>query len=230
MTLTTKQELKNNWVVLVVAFLLVLISFGIPNFSLPYIYKPAMDEFGWSNAQVNLISTAKFLVGAVAALSMGIMIDKIGGKFAVLLGTLSGGVAMLLFYYATNLGIYYLAGGMLGLSAASIVAAMKVVVSRLFDINQGLAIGIVLSGTFWRLVTTGALFLPPSVLALSLFPRHCGYFLWPKKGKHKTLLMPVRRVIVKVSPCGDISRKFARKKASGCWPLLSSWYPQLIKL
>ena len=144
---STRQELKDNWVVLLIAFLLVLISFGIPNFSLPYIYQPAMAEFGWSNAQVNLISTAKFLVGAVAALGMGIMIDKIGGKVAVLLGTLSGGVAMLLFYYATNLGIYYLAGGMLGLSAASIVAAMKVVVSRLFDINQGLAIGIVLSGT-----------------------------------------------------------------------------------
>jgi MFS family permease len=54
---------------------------------------------------------------------------------------------MALFLAATNLGIYYLAGAMLGLSAASIVAAMKVVVSRLVTINQGLAIGIVLSGT-----------------------------------------------------------------------------------
>lgn len=147
MALTTMQELKENWVVLFIAFSLVFFSFGIPNFSLPYIYTPAMAEFGWSNAQVNLISTAKFLVGAVAALGMGIMIDKTGGKFSVLLGALSGGFAMAMFYFATNLGIYYLAGAMLGLSAASIVAAMKVIVSRLFDINQGLAVGIVLGGT-----------------------------------------------------------------------------------
>ena len=133
MSMTTMQELKNNWVVLVVAFFLVFFSFGIPNFSLPFIYVPAMEEFGWSNAQVNLISTAKFLVGAVAALGMGIMIDKMGGKLSVLLGALSGGFAMAMFYFATNLGIFYLAGAMLGLSASSIVAAMKVIVSRLFD-------------------------------------------------------------------------------------------------
>ena len=106
-----------------------------------------MAEFGWSNGEVNLISSSKFIVGAGSALGMGILIDKIGGKVAVLLGALSGGVAMALFLVATNLPIYYLAGAMLGLSAASIVAAMKVVISRLFEINQGVAIGIVLGGT-----------------------------------------------------------------------------------
>lgn len=135
--------------------MLVFISFGVPNFSLPWIYEPAMAEFGWSNAQANGISTSKFLVGAGAALGMGIMIDRIGGKFSVLLGTLSGGFAMAMFLFATNLGIYYLAGAMLGLSASSIVAAMKVVVSRLININQGLAIGIVLGGT-----STGQLIMP----------------------------------------------------------------------
>lgn len=147
MSSVTSKELKDNWVVLFVAFMLVFISFGVPNFSLPWIYQPAMAEFGWSNAQANGISTSKFLVGAAAALGMGILIDKIGGKFAVLFGTLSGGVAMAMFLAATNLGIYYLAGALLGLSASSIVAAMKVVVSRLISINQGLAIGIVLGGT-----------------------------------------------------------------------------------
>jgi MFS family permease len=54
---------------------------------------------------------------------------------------------MALFLVATNLPVYYLAGGLLGLSASSIVAAMKVIVSRLININQGIAIGIVLAGT-----------------------------------------------------------------------------------
>ncbi|MDR0780999.1 MAG: MFS transporter [Pseudomonadales bacterium] len=144
---STKQELLANWQILAVAFMLVFFSFGVPNFSLPFMYKPAMDEFGWSNAQVNLLSTSKFLVGAAAALGMGILIDKIGGKLSVLIGALCGGIAMALFLLASNLPVYYLAGAVLGLSASSIVAAMKVVVSRLFEINQGLAIGIVLSAT-----------------------------------------------------------------------------------
>lgn len=145
--LADKRELFDNWSILAIAFVLIFCAFGIPTYSLPYMYEPAMAEFGWSNAQVQLLSTAKFLVGAAAALGMGIMVDKIGGKVAVLIGAVSGGFALALFLFATNLPIYYLAGGILGLSASSIVAAMKVVVSRIFTINQGLAMGIVLCAT-----------------------------------------------------------------------------------
>jgi MFS family permease len=142
-----KEELLKNWSILIVAFLLIFFAFGIPNYSMPWMYAPAMEEFGWSNAQVNMLATAKFVIGAAAALGMGIMVDKIGGKVAVLIGTLSGGLAMAMFWFATSLPIYYLAGALLGLSASSIIAAMKIVVSRLFTIHQGFALGIVLSGT-----------------------------------------------------------------------------------
>jgi MFS family permease len=141
------QDLVAQWPLLLVAFLLVFVAFGIPTYSLQFIYPEAMEEFGWSNAQVNLLSTAKFLTGAVAALAMGILVDKLGGRWTVLVGTLAGGVAMALFFFATNLTIYYLAGVMLGFSGSSIVAAMKVIVARLFTINQGLAMGIVLTAT-----------------------------------------------------------------------------------
>src|SRR5688572_6797499 len=114
---STLRELMDNWVILVIAFALVFFSFGVPNFSLPWIYVPAMEEFGWTNAQANGISSSKFLVGAGSALGMGIMIDKIGGKVAVLLGALSGGIAMALFLVATNLPVYYIAGALLGVSA-----------------------------------------------------------------------------------------------------------------
>jgi MFS family permease len=144
---TAKRDIVENWPLLLIAFLLVFVSFGIPTYSLQFIYPEAMEEFGWSNAQVNLLSTAKFLMGAVAALTMGILIDKLGGRWTVLVGTAAGGAAMALFLFATNLPIYYLAGVMLGFSASSIVAAMKVIVARLFTVNQGLAMGIVLTAT-----------------------------------------------------------------------------------
>jgi len=142
-----KKEIKENWSILLMAFVLIFCAFGIPTYSLPYMYTPAMEEFGWSNSEVQLLSSAKFIVGAVAALGMGILVDLIGGKLAVLIGTVSGGIALSMFLFATNLPVYYLAGGLLGLSASSIVAAMKVVVSRLFTIHQGAAMGVVLSGT-----------------------------------------------------------------------------------
>jgi len=144
---SARREIYDNWPMMLVAFLLVFLAFGVPTYSLPFMYGAAMQEFGWSNAQVNLLSTAKFLIGACAALGMGILIDKVGGRWTVLAGAATGGLAMVLFLYATNLPVYYLAGAMLGFSASSIVAAMKVIVARLFAVNQGLAMGIVLTAT-----------------------------------------------------------------------------------
>jgi MFS family permease len=154
-TNTPSHELTRNWPILVVAFILVFLAFGIPTYSLPFMYGPAMQEFGWTNAEVNLLSTAKFVIGAVAALGMGILVDRLGGRLAVLIGTAAGGVAMAMFLFATNLPVYYLAGAMLGFSASSIVAAMKVIVSRLFTIHQGAAMGIVLTAT-----STGGVVMP----------------------------------------------------------------------
>jgi len=146
-TNTPPHELLRNWPILVVAFILVFLAFGIPTYSLPFMYGPAMKEFGWTNAEVNLLSTAKFVIGAAAALGMGILVDRLGGRLAVLIGHDRRGVAMALFLFATNLPVYYLAGAMLGFSASSIVAAMKVIISRLCTIHQGIAMGIVLTAT-----------------------------------------------------------------------------------
>jgi MFS transporter, OFA family, oxalate/formate antiporter len=146
MTVAPKES-SENLPILIAAFAMIFLAFGMPTYSLQFIYGPAMEEFGWSNAEVNLLSTAKFLIGAVAALGVGILIDKIGGRWAVLSGALASGLAMALFLFATNLAMYYLAGAMLGLSAASIVAAAKVIVTRLYRVRQGVAIGIVLSAT-----------------------------------------------------------------------------------
>jgi MFS family permease len=142
-----REELLNHWPLIAVAFILVFFAFGVPTYSLPFIYDAAMHEQGWSSAEVNLLATARFLIGAAAALGMGLVIDKMGGRWTVLVGTAAGGVAMALFLFATNLPVYYVAGALGGFSAASILAAMKVVVSRLFSTHQGLAMGVVLTAT-----------------------------------------------------------------------------------
>jgi MFS family permease len=112
-----------------------------------FIYGQARAEFGWTYTEAYLLATAKFVIGAMAALGMGILIDKVGGRWTVLAGAATGGLAMATFLFATNLPVYYLAGALLGFSAASIGAAMKLIVARLFTANQGLAMGTVLTAT-----------------------------------------------------------------------------------
>jgi MFS family permease len=144
---TAREELVANWPMMAVAFLLVFFAFGVPTYSLPFMYDAAMRELGWTNAEVNLLATARFVIGAAAALGMGVIIDKMGGRWTVLIGTAVGGIAMALFLFATNLPVYYIAGALGGFSASSILAAMKVIVSRLFSANQGVAMGVVLTAT-----------------------------------------------------------------------------------
>lgn len=145
--MSVKSELLEQPGILIVCFLMVFFTFAVPTYSMPFIYTFAELEFGWSKEQVNLLSTAKFLVGAAAALGMGILVDRWGARWITLFGALVGGAAMLLFFKATTLPIYYTAGALLGFSASSVVAAMKIIVARGFGAAQGTAMGIVLTAT-----------------------------------------------------------------------------------
>jgi MFS family permease len=141
------REFRDNWPVLIIAMLMIFFAFGIPTFSMPFIYSGAAEEFGWSRSQVTLLASFKYLTGALAGLVMGRLIDVFNPRSTVAWAAVIGALAMLGFLFATNLGIYYFAGIALGISASGITVSMKVIVSSIFERGQGTAIGIVLAGT-----------------------------------------------------------------------------------
>lgn len=165
--MSTRPELLEHPGILIVGFLMAFFTFAVPTYSMPFIYVGAVDEFGWSREQVNLLSTSKFIVGAVAALAMGIAVDRYGARWITLLGCLVGGAAMLLFIKATVLPVYYLAGALLGFSASSVLAAIKILVSRSFGASQGVAMGSVLTATSFA-----------GVIMPLVFPRMMEAFGW----------------------------------------------------
>ncbi len=162
--MSVKRELYKHRAILIIGFIMIFFAFGIPTYSMPFIYAGAVEEFGWSKEQVNLLSTAKFLVGAAAALVMGILVDKHGARWITTLGALVSGGAMLLFIGATTLPVYYLAGAFLGFAASSVSASMKIIVARSFGSGQGTAMGIVLTATSAAGIFTPQI-LPPMMQA-----------------------------------------------------------------
>jgi len=154
------QEFRNNWPVLIIALLLVFFAFGIPTYSMPFIYAGAAEEFGWSRGQVTLLASFKYLTGAVAGLIMGRLLDLFNPRAIVACAAVIGGAAMIGFFFATNLSIYYFAGIALGVSASGITVSMKVIVSNIFEHGQGTAVGIVLAGTSLGGVITPILVVP----------------------------------------------------------------------
>jgi MFS family permease len=154
------REFRANWMMLVIALILIFFTFGIPTYSMPFIYSGASEEFGWSRAEVTLLASFKYLTGAITGLVMGRLIDVFNPRVMVTWAAVLGGLAMLGFLFATNLGVYYFAGIVLGVSASGITVCMKVIVSTLFERGQGTAVGIVLAGTSLAGVVTPVLVVP----------------------------------------------------------------------
>ena len=68
-------EFRRNWRILVVAFVCFLFAFSAPAFSLPFLFRSVMEEFGWTREQVTLLASAKYATGAVFSILVGRFID-----------------------------------------------------------------------------------------------------------------------------------------------------------
>lgn len=144
---TSRNELIRNWPIIAVTFMLVFFSFGVPTFSLPFIYEGAIGEFGWTREEATWLATYKFVIGAAAALVMGRLLDRYSANPIVVIAACMGGLGLLGMLWATSLSIYYVNGLLLGVAASGASACMKVVVARVFQRQMGTALGVVFTAT-----------------------------------------------------------------------------------
>lgn len=156
-----RQELRDNWPTLVVAFCCLLFGFSAPAFALPFLFAEVIEEFGWTREQATLLASAKYLTGSIAAMLVGRFIDITGVRLALLLTIGTGALALISFLWVPNLTFYYLSGILLGFSGPGAMVAVKVLVSRTFHASQGTAMGLALLGT-----SVGAVVVPLIVTAL----------------------------------------------------------------
>ena len=140
-------EFRRNWRILVVAFVCFLFAFSAPAFSLPFLFRSVMEEFGWTREQVTLLASAKYGTGAVFSILVGRFIDVIGVRNVLVTVSALGAVAMLSFLWTPNLTVYYLSGVLLGIASPGTIVSIKVLISRTFHASQGTAMGVAMLGT-----------------------------------------------------------------------------------
>ena len=145
--MTFAKELKEQWPLILVLFLMQVFAFGFPTFALPFVYSGAIEEFGWTRQEAVLLTSFKFYVSAVAALIVGRLLDVLNPKHVIAVSALLGALAMVGFMAADRLPVYYALGVLLGLNGTGMAVSVNVVVSRAFDKSTGTMLGIVLSGT-----------------------------------------------------------------------------------
>jgi nitrate/nitrite transporter NarK len=72
------NELKEKWVVLFIALVVVITAFSLPAFAPQNMYDMLERDFGWSRTQITALATFKYLTGSVVAVVVGALIDKVG--------------------------------------------------------------------------------------------------------------------------------------------------------
>lgn len=151
-----------GWRMVLIGFVCVVFGFGATTGSLPVIYGEAIDEFGWTHTQGVMIFSFKNLSSAAMALFfIGPLIQKLGLKTVMASACLFTSAGMLAFLWIDSFQGYCLAGLLIGIGVMPVLIASEIFVSRWFTRNQGLAIGIVVSG-----VSVGGVIFPVLVSVL----------------------------------------------------------------
>lgn len=141
------QELKEKWIVLFIALAVAITAFSLPAFAPTNIYDMLERDFGWSRTEITFLITAKYATGAVVAIVIGALIDKIGVRAILIFVSAVGAAAMSAFLVIPDLVMYYGVGVLLGVAATGTIVCLKVLITRSFTYAAGLAMGITLMGT-----------------------------------------------------------------------------------
>lgn len=136
----------HNWN-LAAAFVVLFSVIGIPAILVPVLYAPILDETGWSRGDVAMLSSVKFMCGAIACFFTGHAVEKWGVRKVTLTCAAMAGLGTILLGFATSLLTLYIVGALLGVSALGVATGMKIFVSQWFSKRQGLAVGAALMGT-----------------------------------------------------------------------------------
>jgi OFA family oxalate/formate antiporter-like MFS transporter len=137
-----------GWTMVFVCTVCVALVFSSSTTVMPLIYGPVIDEFGWSRTQATLIFTYKNIASALAALLIvGPICERIGLRRVFIGACILTAASMTSFLWIGTLWAYYVAGISLGIGVATTFIAAKILVSRWFARNQGLALGTMLAGS-----------------------------------------------------------------------------------
>lgn len=136
-----------GWWMVALGFLAIAFASSAAPATLPLIYGRVIHEFGWTRTDATLIFTYKQIASSlVALLLVGPMIDRFGLRLVMTFLCLATAIGMISFLWVDSLPTYYLSGVLFGLGGTTILIPVKVLVSRWFNRNQGVAVGVVMLG------------------------------------------------------------------------------------
>jgi MFS family permease len=136
-----------GWVILGIAFITVVIGYGIRN-SFAVFYPTIVEEFGWGRGSTALMFSISVIVYGLAAPVAGGLVDRFKPGLILALGGGIMGVGIALCSLATSQWQFYILYGVItavGISLAG-VTPLNAIISHWFVRRRGLAFGILSAG------------------------------------------------------------------------------------
>ena len=116
-------------------------------FSYGVFYRPLIDEFGWTVANLALAPSIRSLITLLLVLPISWLYEKYGAKTLILFGGILLGVSLILSSKVTILWQLYFSYSFIGgIGSSAIYVPLTSTIVKWFDKNRGIALGITLSG------------------------------------------------------------------------------------
>lgn len=145
------------WMVAAATLLMASLSFGAVT-SVPILFAPIAQEFGWSHGLIASIHTSAMVCAGIGSIVFGRILDRRGFLLIGLCAGLATGLGLVLASHATSLWQMYLAYGLLvgGIGQGAFFSPLAAAVTHWFNRHRSLAVAIALSGQ-----SVGGLLVPP---------------------------------------------------------------------
>ncbi len=133
-------------VLVAVLLLTMTVAIGM-QFAIPVLGPLIMPDLGLSRAQLGMVTTLFFLVGAATSTSAGRWTDRVGGRNSLLVTHLSAGVAFVIAAQSRSLALLVIAGAVAGIAAAlANPATNRLIIAGFAPGSRGAIIGLKQSG------------------------------------------------------------------------------------
>jgi predicted MFS family arabinose efflux permease len=137
-----------GWYLVALCFVVNFLVLGLATHSFTVYMKPLEETFAWSRKAISAAMAFATLAMALAAPSIGRLIDRVGARVVMALGAGVLGVSALLLSRTESLWHFYVLYAIAGVGqGAATVIPISVVISNWFHAKRGRALGIVMTGT-----------------------------------------------------------------------------------
>ncbi|MBS3918404.1 MAG: MFS transporter [Deltaproteobacteria bacterium] len=141
------DRLFYGWYIVAAAFIILFFNSGA-RYAFGVMFKPMVEEFGWSRGSVSLVFFVNMIIFALALLITGRLYDRYGPKWVIIISTLFISSGFALTSTIQSIGQFFLSYGVLAAIgvAGTAVPLIATITSRWFEKRRGLAISLALSG------------------------------------------------------------------------------------